>query len=208
MAYVLCLVNEVDLLGEVVPYIVSSGVLHQFASNEADRLVRVVSKPPIPFVSGLESVAQRFGFDLLDTPWEALCLVEMGPEWERPAGAEAEQWRQVPRPPPFQKGYRQVDVKSVVALGRPVGPEGKLSTILFSGKGALKVPRSLLPNWLVTWLVKTIGRLIYQQALERVATFDSSKFGPRLKDSSFYAELHRRIAQFANGKAAAASEIA
>lgn len=208
MPYVLCLVHEVDLLGEVVPFIVNSSVLHQFPWNEADRLVRVVSKPPIPFVSGLEGVAQRFCFDLLDTPWQAFALVEQGPKWESAQGqkgAQGQHWRQVPKPPPFQKGLRQVDMKSVVALGQPVGPEGKLTTILFSAKGKLKVPRNMLPDWLVAWLVKTTGRLVYQQALERVASFDSTKFGPRLKDSKLYAELHQRIAKFAEGRQAAAA---
>lgn len=32
-----------------------AGLVHQFPSNEADRLVRIASKPPIPFVAGFEA---------------------------------------------------------------------------------------------------------------------------------------------------------
>ncbi|CAE8606766.1 unnamed protein product, partial [Polarella glacialis] len=199
LPYVLCLVHEIDLLGQVAPFIVSSGVLHQFPWNDADRLVRVVSKPPIPFVPGLAAIAQRFGFDLLDTPWEAFCLVEEGPTWE------AGQWRGISRPPPYQSGLKEVEVKSVAALGRPAGPSGDLTTVIFAGKGDLKVPRGMLPNWLVSWLLKTIGRFIYQRALEAVAKFDTSEYGPRLQNSSFYVGLHRRIAEFTQRKAAAAA---
>jgi len=80
MASVVCFVQEIDLLSELAPFVVSSGVVHQFPWNDADRLVRVASKPPIPLVSGVEAVTQRFGFDLLDTPWTGFCFVECGPD--------------------------------------------------------------------------------------------------------------------------------
>merc|ERR1711920_561333 len=97
-------------------------------------------------------------------------------------------------------GLRQVEVKKLVALARPVGPDGKLTTIIFSGKGDLKVPRSIMPNWLISGLIKTIGRFIFQQALEHVAKFDTSDFGPRLRNSKFYADLNSRIASFIESK--------
>jgi len=205
MPYVVCLVHEVDLLGNLAPFILSSSVVKQFPWNQADRLIRVVSKPPIPFVTGLESLAQRYCFDLLDTPWEAFCLVEEMPQWAKAPAGKGEQWRGVPRPPPYQRGMKQVELRSATALGCPVGARGELTTILFSARGVLKVPRSLLPNWLVSWLVKTIGRFIYQQALNRVAEFDTSEFAPRLKSSSFYATLHERIARFVEAKEKAAA---
>mmetsp|Transcript_96479 Transcript_96479/g.241967 ORF Transcript_96479/g.241967 Transcript_96479/m.241967 type:complete len:466 (-) Transcript_96479:231-1628(-) len=194
---ILCLVNEVDLLGDLVPFVLNATRLHDFPWNKADCLSRVVSKPPIPFIAGLEAIEQRFGFDLLDTPWQGLCLVVCGPEWERqPDGSSI--WRGVRRPPPYQAGLKEVDVKTVVALGRPTGQSGELTTIFFSGKGDMKVPRSLLPNWLISNLIKMIGKLIYQKALDRVANFDSSEHGKRLRGSgsTFYAELHERIKQF------------
>lgn len=215
LPYVLCMVHEVDLLGDIAPFVKDAGVLHQFSSNEADRLVRVISQPPIPMVSGLEAVAQRFGYDLLDTPWEAFCLVEVGPEWSSgndaspspppaqkgPAKpATAEQWRGVDRPPIYQKGLKQVDVKKVVALGCPAGPTGECTTIIFSGRGDLKVPRMLLSNWLISWLVKLIGKFIYGRARDRVAKFDSSAHGDRLRSSSFYPELYRRIEEHVAAK--------
>jgi hypothetical protein len=212
MPYVLCMVQEVDLLGDIAPFVKNAGVLHQFSSNEADRLIRVVSQPPIPMVAGLEAVSQRFGYDLLDTPWEAFCLVEIGPEWvdskkdtsEGPAQKKKPvstgQWRGVHKPPLFQKGLKEVDVKKVVALGCPVGPKGECTTILFSGKGDLKVPRWLLPNGLISWLVKLIGRFIYTRALDRVAKFDSSAHGERLRNSTFYPELYRRIEEHVKAK--------
>jgi len=216
LPYVLCMVQEVDLLGDIAPYVKDAGVLHQFSSNEADRLVRVISQPPIPMVSGLEAVSQRFGYDLLDTPWEAFCLVEVGPDWSsgsqasltpssaqkspKTAGNPLEQWRGVSRPPPYQKGLKQVDVKKVVALGCPAGPTGQCTTILFSGAGDLKVPRGLLPNWLISWLVKLIGKFIYQRALDRVDKFDSSAHGARLRASDFYPELYRRIEEHVAAK--------
>jgi len=203
---ILCLVHEIDLLGEIAPWIESCGVLHQFPANEADRLVRIVSKPPIPFVPGFEAVAQRYGFDLLDTPWQAMCLVESSPAWQKAEDASAsarEQWRGVPRPPPYQKGLKEVDVKTIVALARPAGQKGERTVIIFSGKGDLKVPRWLLPNSLLSLLVKTIAKFVYQKALDRVAQFDSSEHGRRLKGSSFYAKLHSRIAQHLAAKAKA-----
>eukprot|EP00747_Dinoflagellata_sp_TGD_P083795 gnl/TRDRNA2_/TRDRNA2_162259_c2_seq2.p1 gnl/TRDRNA2_/TRDRNA2_162259_c2~~gnl/TRDRNA2_/TRDRNA2_162259_c2_seq2.p1 ORF type:complete len:485 (-),score=94.05 gnl/TRDRNA2_/TRDRNA2_162259_c2_seq2:95-1408(-) len=199
LPYVICLVQEIDLLGDVAPFIETSGVIHQFSSNEADRIVRVVNKPPIPFVAGLEALAQRFGFDLLDTPWQGLCLVETCPDWQPEPGAApdaAPTYRGVPKPAPFRPRMQQVEVKTVVALGCPVGPRGELTTIFFSGKGDLKVPRKLLPDWVLTWLIPLIGRIIYSRACERIAAFDSSRHGERLRGSVFYAELHRRIAEF------------
>jgi len=80
MASVVCFVQEIGLLSEFAPFVVSSGVVHQFLWNDADSLVRVASKPPIPFVQGGEAVTQRFGFDLLDTPWTGFCFVECGPD--------------------------------------------------------------------------------------------------------------------------------
>jgi len=192
---VLCLVHEIDLLGDLAPFVKSSEMLHQFPSNEADRLIRVHSKPPIPFVSGLEMTAQRFGFDLLETPWNSFGLVEVGPTWEKPPGAESEQYRGVPRPSPAQKGLKQVDVKSTIVLGRPVGLSGELTTIFFSGKGDLNVPRSLLPDWLIKWLIKLIGRFLFQRALERVAKFDSSEHGRRFQKNKLYEDLNSRIAE-------------
>eukprot|EP00929_Paragymnodinium_shiwhaense_P115353 TRINITY_DN8414_c0_g1_i2.p1 TRINITY_DN8414_c0_g1~~TRINITY_DN8414_c0_g1_i2.p1 ORF type:complete len:540 (-),score=151.18 TRINITY_DN8414_c0_g1_i2:160-1779(-) len=209
LPYVLCLVNEIDLLGEVAPYIKSSGVIKQFPWNEADRLVRVVSEPPIPFVSGVEAVAQRYGFDLLDTPWEAFLLVETGAEWMLPPGASdpkaEKQWRGVPKPPPFRKGLKEVETKAVVALGRPVGPDGQLTTVLFSGTGDVKIPRSMLPNWLITWLVKLIGRFIFSKALDRIKQFDTTEHGRRLKGSDFYRQLGERIEAHSRAKTAKAA---
>lgn len=204
MPYVLCLVHEIDLVGEIAPFIKSCGVLHQFPWNEADRLVRVVSEPPIPFVSGIEAVAQRYGFDLLDTPWEAFLLVETGAEWETPSGSALKeatgQWRGVPKPPPFRKGLKEVETKAVVALGRPVGPDGQNTTVLFSGAGDVKIPRSMLPNWLITWLVKQIGKYVYKQALDRIKEFETSEHGRRLRGSEFYSKLNERIAAHAASK--------
>jgi len=208
---VICLVHEIDLIGDLVPFVKDAGVLHQFSSNAADRLVRVVSQPPIPMVSGLEAVAQRFCYDLLDSAWEAFCLVEVGPTWTScdsspDAGTQSreEQWRGVRKPPPFKQGLRQVEVKKVVALARPCGPGGENTTILFSGRGDMKVPRSLLPNWLCSWLVKTIGRYVYQQALDRTAKFESSKHGERMRGSDFYPDLHSRIKAYVDAKQSAA----
>lgn len=219
LPYVLCMVHEVDLLADIAPFVKNAQVLHQFSSNEADGLVRVNSQPPIPFVAGLEAVAQRFGYDLLDTPWESFCLVEIGPDWVSPPGKKEEpvskkgkdaaavpdRWRGVDRPPPFKSGLKHVDVKKVVALGCPSGPKGDLTTILFSGRGDLKVPRMLLSNWLIHWLVKLIGKYIYGKALDIVAKFDSSAHGDRLRGSSFYPELYRRIEEHVAAKAARAT---
>jgi hypothetical protein len=201
MAYLVCLVQEIDLLSELAPFVVSSGVVHQFPWNDADRLVRVASKPPIPFVQGFEVVAQRFGFDLLDTPWEGFCLVECGPDWQQGSSVGSSRHRGVPRPAPTEKGFKQVEVKTVAALGRPVGAQGQQSTIIFSGAGNLKIPRNLLPNWLIQWLIQKVGTFIYQKALERVSEFDKTAFGPRLRASSLYATMHQRITQFTEAKA-------
>merc|ERR1712217_236233 len=197
LSYLCCLIHEIDLLIDVAPFIVTSGVVHQFPWNDTDRLVRVVSKPPIPFVSGLEAVSQRFCFDLLDTPWEAFCLVDFGPEWTKVPNASQEVWRGVPKPPPYQKGLKGVEVKKIVALGKPCGPEGKLTTIIFSGRGDLKVPRWMLPNSLITWLTKTVGRYVFEKAMELVAKFDSSNFAPRLTSNPLYSDVNERIAKFA-----------
>eukprot|EP00416_Gambierdiscus_australes_P035576 CAMPEP_0171099514 /NCGR_PEP_ID=MMETSP0766_2-20121228/51789_1 /TAXON_ID=439317 /ORGANISM="Gambierdiscus australes, Strain CAWD 149" /LENGTH=449 /DNA_ID=CAMNT_0011559159 /DNA_START=62 /DNA_END=1408 /DNA_ORIENTATION=+ len=205
LVYVICMVNEVDLLGDIVPFIHSSGVLHQFPLNEGDRLVRIISKPPIPFVGGLEAVTQRFGFDLLDTPWEGICLVDLSPPWSAEStetGKSPELWRGTERPVQ-QKGMRQVEAKNVVALGRPAGKDGELTTILFSAYGNIKVPRSMLPNRLLKWLVPLVGRFVYNRALERVAKIDNSEHGRRLRSSSFYAAVRSRIARFVQEKARA-----
>eukprot|EP00971_Amphidinium_carterae_P133959 2654650-Amphidinium_carterae.1 len=55
LPYIIAMVHEVDLLGEIAPYIETSSVVHQFPWSPADRIVRVVSKPPIPLVSGVEA---------------------------------------------------------------------------------------------------------------------------------------------------------
>jgi len=146
-------------------------------------------------------VSQRFGFDLLDTPWEGFCLVESGPDWQRDSSVGSTTHRGVPRPAPTQKGFKQLEVKTVAALGQPVGPRGQQSTIIFSAVGNLKIPRSLLPNWLIQWLIQKIGTVIYQKALERLAEFDNSSFGPRLRSSSLYATMHQRIDKFSEVKA-------
>jgi len=221
LPYIVCMVNEVDLFGEIAPFIESAVTLHQFPWNEADRLVRIVSRPPIPLVSGLEAVHQRFGFDLLDTPYEGFCMVDGPPIWEKvpptaaavgggagdPGGGGTEDvhYRGVPRAPPARKGLRQVDVKNGVALGRPVGHRGELTTITFFGMGDLKVPRMILPNKLITILVTQIGRFIFRRARERVAGFEASEHGARLRGSAFYATLHRRIAAFVEARAGGAA---
>lgn len=206
LSHVLCLVQEIDLIGDLIPYVQSAAMLHQFPWNQADQLVRVISKPPIPFVPGLEAISQRFGFDLLDTPWAGFCLVECGPSWTKSSGS-SDNWRGVPKPPTFQAGLKQVEVKTIVALGRPSGKQGELTTILFSGKGDLKVPRKLLPNWLVTWLVKAIGRFVYQHTLDCVAKFDATEHGKRLHGSrgTFYSDMNQRIRQFAEAMSASGS---
>jgi len=201
MSYVVCFVQEIDLLSELAPFVVSSGVVHQFPWNDADRLVRICSKPPIPFAQGFEAVAQRFGFDLLDTPWEGFCLVECGPDWQQSPNAGSAGHRDVPRPAPTEKAFKQVEIKTVAALGQPVGAAGQQSTIIFSGSGNLKLPRNLLPNWLIQWLIQKIFIFVYQKALERVAEFEKSAFGPRLKTSSLYATMHQRITKFSEAKA-------
>lgn len=196
---VLCLMQEVDLMGELVPFVKSAEVLHQFSWNDADRLIRIVSTPPIPFVSGLEATSQRFGFDLLDVdPWRGLCLVETGPEWTPAEGAPASsaRYRELPPFPPWKKGLRQIDVQTVVALARPSGANGELTTIFFSGKGDIKVPRYMLPDSLLTWLIKHIGRFVFRQALDIVSKFGDSEHGRRLETSDFYPPLHSRIAEF------------
>lgn len=186
-----------DLIGEIVPYIKDARVLHQFSSNEADRVVRVVSQPPIPMVSGLEAVTQRFGHDLLDTPWEAFCLVETGPTWEDSVGdcpaPSGQTYRGFTRPPPYQRDLKQVDVKKMAALGCPAGMMGECTTIIVSARGDLKIPRYLIPNWLVTWLIRVIGRFVYKRALEIVEKFDSSSHGERLRNSDLYVETKQRI---------------
>jgi len=94
----------------------------------------------------------------------------------------------------------------MAALGRPVGTTGQQSTIIFSGSANLKIPRKLLPNWLIQWLIQKMDTFIYQKALERVAEFDNSSFGPRLRTSSLYATMHQRITQFSEAKATDAPE--
>ncbi len=54
MKKVCCLVHEFDLVKDIAPFVDVAEVLHQFPWNEPDRIVRVISRPPIPFVSGLE----------------------------------------------------------------------------------------------------------------------------------------------------------
>jgi len=195
---VMCLIHEIDLIGSLVPFIQHAACLHQFQWNDADRIVRVVSKPPIPFVAGLDAVSQRFGFDLLDSPWGGMCLVECSPNWVE---GDGQQWRGVPRPAPYEARLKQVDVKTMVALGRPCGKLGELTTVFFTARGDLKVPRSMLPNWLVCNLVKLIGKFIYQHALEVVAKFDSSEHGQRLHgvSSPLYDTLDQRVARFIQG---------
>mmetsp|Transcript_113098 Transcript_113098/g.305202 ORF Transcript_113098/g.305202 Transcript_113098/m.305202 type:complete len:156 (+) Transcript_113098:409-876(+) len=152
----------------------------------------------------MEAVAQRFGFDLLETPWAGLCMVECAPEWAQ-VGDAVPSWRGVARPPPYQTGLRQVEVKTVVALGCPCGQNGELTTIFFSGKGDLKVPRRLLPNWLIRNLVTLMGKFIYQRTIEIVAKFDTSEHGKRLRNadaSSFYSTLNKRIAKFVEARPA------
>lgn len=198
LPYVMCMVHEVDLIGSLVPYIHNASTLHEFPWNPVDRVIRIVTKPPIPFVKGFEAVAQRFGFDLLDTPWGGLCMVEMGPKWkERGTGAGGANWRGLPKPPMYQAGLKEIDVHTVIALGRPCGPKGEWTTVLFSAKANLGVPRSLLPNWLLTWLIKLIARFVFQHAVDHVAKFDKTDHGARLQGPSkaFYAELWRRVRQ-------------
>merc|ERR1712232_993378 len=163
------------------------------------------------------SVNQRFGFDLLDTDWRGFVAVAFGPDWGGKASGPAKAnkdgsnsgsgissggadsssssagtWRGVERPPPYQKHFKQVEVKRLAALGRPVGQKGLCTTIFFCGHGNLNVPRSLLPNWVISWLVKLIGRFVYKKALELVSAFDTSEHGKRLRVSGFYAEVRKR----------------
>lgn len=168
LTHAICMVNEVDLAKDLAPYVEHSGALHQFPWNEADKLVRMVSKPPIPLVAGLEVIAQRFAFDLLDTPLGGFCLYETNPCWR----GSPPSYRGVQKPAPFRKGLKQVDVQATVALGRPSGPDGELTSVVVAATGDLKVPRRLLPNWLVTWLFKLIAKHVYRQVLDRVAQFE------------------------------------
>jgi len=197
LQHAIAFIHEIDLLVDMVPFLVCAEVLHQFPWNSADRLVRVASRPPIPFVAGLEAVAQRFGFDLLDTPWAGLCLVESGPRWldSEPNAQCRPLHRGVPKPPPYASGFRSVEVKNMCALARPTGRRGELTTIICSASGDLKVPRSLLPNWLISYLVKTIGRMVFARAMDRVAKFDSSEHGARIQGNPFYKDLSERINQ-------------
>mmetsp|Transcript_76270 Transcript_76270/g.166529 ORF Transcript_76270/g.166529 Transcript_76270/m.166529 type:complete len:513 (-) Transcript_76270:61-1599(-) len=204
LTYIQCLIQEVDLLDTIVPFIVNSGCLHEFPWNSADRILRVVSKPPIPFVPGMEAVAQRFAFDLLDTPWKGLCLVECSPDWKAEKPGQPPTWRSVKKPAPYQSGLKDVDVKTVVALGRPCGPTGQWTSVYFNGCGNLKVPRSLLPNWLIRQLVTLIGRFVYQRALEIVNKFDTTEYGKRLANAgpnSFYPTLKSRIKEHVEAQA-------
>jgi hypothetical protein len=189
LPFVLCLVHEIDLLGDLVPFLQVSECLHQFDTNEADRLICMVSKPPIPFVSGIETTAQRFGFDLLDTPWRGFCLMETSPEW-------TPTYRELPRPKPKSPSARQAEVKTMVALGRPAGLSGELTTSFFTVSGNLKISRWMLPDTLIAYLVKLIGKFIFQKALEKVNTFQSSEHGKRMASSSFYLPLHEKINSF------------
>mmetsp|Transcript_48955 Transcript_48955/g.116411 ORF Transcript_48955/g.116411 Transcript_48955/m.116411 type:complete len:471 (+) Transcript_48955:76-1488(+) len=195
LARVVSLVHEVDLLGELAPYIESSSVLHQFPWSPADRMVRVVSKPPIPFVSGMEAIAQRFGYDLLDT-FGGLCLVETSPNWDEAEGA----YRGVPKPPLFRSGLREIEVKRAVALGCPSGQHGELTSITFVGKGKLMIPRKLLPDWLISQLVKFIGVFIFRRALERIAAYEGSEHWRRVQESNFYANINSRIDEYLAAK--------
>merc|ERR1719330_261531 len=194
---VLCLVHEVDLIGEFAPYIAKAQVVHQFPWNEADRLVRVVSQPPIPGISALEIVAQRFGFDLLDTPWGGLCMVESSPIWSEAAAGAGEKWRGARRPA-VHPGAKQIDVRQLAALAQPGGTRGELTTLIVSTNAHVKIPRSWLPNWLVSWLITKVGQMIYRHALDRVAKIDSTEHGKRLrgKTSRLYEHLRGRIQAF------------
>jgi len=198
LSYMVCLANEIDLLPEIAPFMVKAEVVKQFDTNEADRIVRIVSKPPIPFVAGFEQTSTSLSFDLFDTPWRGICLVQNNPKWEAASKDQRPQWRGCPQPNPFQAGLREIDVKRVVALARPSGERGELTTIVFSAKGDLKLPRSMIPNWLISWLAQQIGKFLYQRTLARISKFDETEHGERLRNhsTSFYSDLHRRIAEF------------
>jgi len=55
--------------------------------------------------------------------------------------------------------FKLAEIKTMAALGRPVGTTGQQSTIIFSGSANLKIPRKLLPNSLIQWLIQKTGHL-------------------------------------------------
>eukprot|EP00927_Polykrikos_kofoidii_P036893 TRINITY_DN31106_c0_g1_i1.p1 TRINITY_DN31106_c0_g1~~TRINITY_DN31106_c0_g1_i1.p1 ORF type:complete len:500 (+),score=67.14 TRINITY_DN31106_c0_g1_i1:76-1500(+) len=195
VARILCMVHEVDLLGDIAPYIDRSEVLHQFPFNAADRLIRIITDPPIPFVGGVEAVIQRCCFDLLGTPWGAFCLFDSAPGWKTAHG------KGVPEPPLFRAGLRKAEVKEKIAVVRMAGQRGELSTLLFSAKIDTKISRRLLPNWLVSWLVKIIARTIFERAMNLVSKFDATEHGSRLQSNPLYQEVSERIEAILAAKA-------
>jgi len=194
---VLCLVHEIDLIGELVPFIQDARLVNEFPWNEADRIIRIVSKPPIPGISAVEIVGQRFAYDLLDTPWEGLCLVESSPEW----AGDPSTFRGVDRPASYP-GAKQVDVRKLAALARPSGKHGELTTLIISTNATVKIPRALLPNWLLQWLIPKVAHMVYKQALERLKNIENTEHGRRLRGRSapLYNHLRARIQEFVASK--------
>lgn len=205
LAQIIAFIQEIDLFGLVLPFIHSAEMVHQFGSY-ADRLIRIISKPPIPFISGFEVVAQRLGMDLLETPFAGVALAEFSPVFQQEGGdPHVKSWRGLPEIPRDKK-YKTIEAKRVFAIGQPLGADARHTTIHFAGEGEVKVPRALLPNAVLHFVIKTVGQVAYSRVASRLKEFETSPWAERVRGRpDFYDRLEERIASFAkrrNGKEA------
>eukprot|EP00746_Dinoflagellata_sp_MGD_P034186 gnl/MRDRNA2_/MRDRNA2_181615_c0_seq1.p1 gnl/MRDRNA2_/MRDRNA2_181615_c0~~gnl/MRDRNA2_/MRDRNA2_181615_c0_seq1.p1 ORF type:complete len:415 (+),score=69.85 gnl/MRDRNA2_/MRDRNA2_181615_c0_seq1:124-1245(+) len=197
LAQIIAFIQEIDLFGLVVPFIHSAEMIHQFGSY-ADRLIRIISKPPIPFISGFEVVAQRLGMDLLDTPFEGVALAEFSPVFQEESDSiNTKSWRGLPEVPRDKK-YKTIEAKRVFAIGQPLGADARHTTVHFAGEGEVKVPRALLPNAVLNFIIRNVGQVAYSRVASRLKEFESSPWAERVRARpDFYDRLTERIESFA-----------
>merc|ERR1712007_121042 len=169
--------QEVDLIE--LPYVKSIEVVHTLSLNFS--VVRLKAKAPL--LPGFDDIHARIGFDLWNEP-EACMLFFY---WSPPEGAaDFHGWIV----PPADRGCMRgrIDGMSVI-LRRSTKPG--CCNVSVIGQGKLPVPRSLIPNWVIKLVVRSIINFALPRVSDIGKDFHGSPFASRVCTDSagFYAAL-------------------